>query len=133
MQGVPCELSRGPSKRKTFHYAWLLLSIMLVAWDLPEDNQFPPLEAGLPEAAKFASLYATNPTWVTETNFFWVLMELRFLMVINQCPWLSLTMYEQLSKYVEFKVDFHRIYIRARKDPQQKWFDLPYLVTEDAI
>jgi len=23
---------------KTFHYAWLLLSIVLIAWELPEDS-----------------------------------------------------------------------------------------------
>lgn len=34
--------------RKIFHYAWLLLSIVLVSWELPEDSEFPPLEKGLP-------------------------------------------------------------------------------------
>lgn len=37
-----------------------------------------------------------------------------------------------MSKYEEFKEDFHRAYVRARKDPQQKWFDLPYLAMDDA-
>jgi len=47
---------------KTFHYAWFLLSIMLVAWDLLEDNWFPPMEAKFLEATQFASLWATkNP------------------------------------------------------------------------
>lgn len=35
---------------KTFHYAWLLLSIMLVAIDLPEESQFPILDLEWPKA-----------------------------------------------------------------------------------
>jgi len=41
---------------KTFHYSWLLLSIVLVAWELLEDNQFPPIEKDLLAAENFASL-----------------------------------------------------------------------------
>jgi len=29
---------------KTFHYAWFLLSILLVTGELPEDSQFPSLD-----------------------------------------------------------------------------------------
>ena len=47
---------KAQDERKTFHYAWLLLSIVLIAWELPKDSQFPPLEKGLPKAAQFASL-----------------------------------------------------------------------------
>ncbi len=39
---------------KSFHYARLLLSIMLVAWILLKDSQFPPLKEGLQEATQFA-------------------------------------------------------------------------------
>jgi len=35
---------------KTFHYAWLLLSIMLVATDLPEESQFHVLDSEWLEA-----------------------------------------------------------------------------------
>ena len=41
--------------------------------------------------------------------------------------------YDQLTEYVEFKVDFHHVYIRARKDPVNKWNELPYLTTENVI
>ena len=71
-------------ERKSFHYAWLLLSIVLVAWELWEDNQFPPLEKGLPKAVQFASLSATkDPACVTETKIFWVLMEVSLCMIVN--------------------------------------------------
>lgn len=43
-----------------FHYSWLLLSIVLVAWEMLEDRQFPPITSYLPEEAKFASLWATK-------------------------------------------------------------------------
>jgi len=41
--------------------------------------------------------------------------------------------YATLQSYDEFKADIHRISIRARKDPAQKWYDLPYLAIDDAI
>lgn len=34
---------------------------------------------------------------------------------------------------MEFKVDFQCISIRARKDPKNKWHDIPYLETDDVI
>ena len=43
-----------------FHYAWFLLSIVLVVWELPEDSEFPSVAPDLPEVAKYASLWATK-------------------------------------------------------------------------
>jgi len=37
--------------RKTFQYAWLLMSIVMVAWELPKDSQLPSVAPNLPEAA----------------------------------------------------------------------------------
>jgi len=34
---------------------------------------------------------------------------------------------------MEFKDDFHHVSIRAWKDPEKKWHDMPYLVMDDAI
>ena len=31
---------------------------------------------------------------------------------------------------MEFKADFHCVSMRARKDPEQKWYDLPYLALD---
>jgi len=42
-------------------------------------------------------------------------------------------MFEKLLGYSDFKANFHYVEIWVRKDPQQKWFDLPYLATDDAI
>lgn len=54
-----------------FHYAWLLLSIVVVAWELPEDSQFPLIASDLPGAAKFASLWATkDPERVKNSKIF---------------------------------------------------------------
>lgn len=60
-------------------------------------------------------------------------MEVRICMTINQKWWLSPTMFEQLSRYAEFKADFHHVYIQAQKDLEKKWFDLPYLDNDDTI
>ena len=106
---------------KTFHYSWLFLSIVLVAWDFPKDSQFPPMEKDLLEAEKFTSLWDTKDVvQVMERKVFWVLMEASIRISINQKPQLSPTMFDQLSRYVEFKVEFHHIYIRGCKDPNQK-------------
>jgi len=34
---------------------------------------------------------------------------------------------------VEFREKFHYVSIKAQKDPEQKWYDLPYLETDDEI
>lgn len=60
------------------------LSVVIVARDLSEDNQFPPVEKYFPVATKFASLWATKDVaWVIETKFFWVLIEASICMAIN--------------------------------------------------
>lgn len=70
---------------KNFHYAWFLLSVMLVARELPQDNQFPNNDRGLPEAMKYASLWdMKDEKWIHDTKFFWVLMEVSIQMWINR-------------------------------------------------
>jgi len=61
---------------KTFHYMWLLLSVLLVTGELPEDSQFPPLAQDLPKATKYVSLWAMKDTMrICKARIFWVLME----------------------------------------------------------
>lgn len=43
-----------------FHYVWLLLSIVLVEWELLEDSQFPSVMLDLLEAAKYSSPWSTK-------------------------------------------------------------------------
>lgn len=75
---------------KTFHYAWLVLSIVLVTWELPKDSQFPLIASDLPEVAKFASLWATKDLKrFKESKIFWVLMEASIHAAINHKSWLS--------------------------------------------
>jgi len=42
-------------------------------------------------------------------------------------------MYANLQGYTKFKAGFHRLSIKVRKDPSQKWYNLPYLAMNDAI
>ena len=119
---------------KTFHYAWLLLSIVLVAGELPEDSQFPTNARDLPEAAKYASMWATTDTHgIQDSKIFWVSMEMNIIMGINRKPWLSPTIYNILESFTEFKAEFHHIYLRVCKDPAKKWNELPYMATDDVI
>jgi len=47
-------------QRMTFHYSWILLWIVLVAWELPEESQLPSVMQDLSEAMKYASLWVTK-------------------------------------------------------------------------
>lgn len=99
---------------KTFHYAWMLLFIVLVAWELPEDSQFPPIMPNLPEATKFTSRWVMKDSQrVKDSKVFWILMEMSIHMAINRKSWLLLIAFEKLQEYVEFKANFHDVLILA--------------------
>lgn len=86
---------------KNFHYAWLLLSIVIVAWELPKDNQFLSVALDVPEAAMYASLWATeDPQRIKYNKIFWIIMEMNVHMAINYKPWLSPTNFDRLQEYV---------------------------------
>ena len=46
---------------------------------------------------------------------------------------MSPTIYNNFQRMPEFKADMHHLYIHVRKDPEQSWVTLPFLVTDDAI
>lgn len=102
-----------------FHYAWIMLSIVLVAWDSAEDSQLPSIALDLPKAAKYALLWETKDAQcIRQSNIFWVLMEMNIWMGINCKPRFFPIVYASLRSFVEFKADFHHVFIKARKDPQ---------------
>lgn len=70
---------------------------------------------------------------IRDSKIFWVFMEMNIRMGINHNPWLSLTFYNNLQSFIEFKADFHHIYLRMFKDPMKKWNELPYMVIDDVI
>lgn len=119
---------------KTFHYAWLLLSILLVVGELLKDNQFPNIEKNLPEAIWYNSLRATKDAMrIREIKVFWIFTEASIQTWINYRPWLSPILYNRLHNATEFKADMHNLYIQARKDPNQTWVKLSFIAMEDAI
>ena len=84
-------------KGKTFHYSWLLLSIVVVAGELPKDSQFPTIDRDMPEAVKYAFLWATkDANRICESKVLWVFMEMNLRMGINCKPWLSPNVYNNL-------------------------------------
>ena len=84
-------------KVKTFQYAWLLLSIVLLAGEMLEDSQFPIIDRDLLEAVKYSSLWATKDvTRIRDIKIFWVFMEMNLRMGINRKSWLSPTIYNSL-------------------------------------
>ena len=92
---------------------WLLLSIVLVAWELPKDSQFPLVAPDLPEAAKYTSLWATKDAKrIKDSKIFWILMEMNICMTINHKPRLLPIMFSKFQEYVEFKREFQRVLTR---------------------
>jgi len=72
---------------KTFHYAWVILSILLIARELPADNQFPTVEQNVPEAVRYTLLWATKDTArIWEIKVFWIVVEASLQTWINCRP-----------------------------------------------
>lgn len=46
---------------------------------------------------------------------------------------LSPLVYDSLPSFTDFKVDMHIVYIRARKDLEQKWSTLPFITIDDIV
>lgn len=116
---------------KSFHYAWLLLSIVLVAWRLPEASLFPSHKEYFPEVAQFASLWSIKDlTRIKESKILWIMMEMDLHILIIQRPRLSPTLFSQFTTYAKFKADFHNVSIRARKEPKHTWHKFPYFLSE---
>jgi len=68
-------------------YVCLLMFIVLVTWELLEDNQFPSVEPDLPEVAKYASLWKTKDVQCIKDNkIICILMEMKICMAINRKP-----------------------------------------------
>lgn len=58
---------------------------MLVAWELPEESQFPSIMLDLLEAVKYTSLWETTDVErVWDNKNFWILMEMNIRMAINR-------------------------------------------------
>lgn len=99
---------------KSFHYVWLLLSIVQVAWELPKDNQFPSVVPELPKVVKYALQWATkDPQQIKNNKIFWILMEMNMHMAINRKPQFSSTVFDKLQEYVQFNADFHHVLIKG--------------------
>jgi len=60
---------------------------MLVAWEMPEDSQFPSIALDLPEVEKYTSLWVSKDVQCIKDNkIFWILMEMNIRMAINHTP-----------------------------------------------
>lgn len=60
-------------------------------------------------------------------------MEASERMWINKHLCLSPLVYDSLQSFSDFKSYMHNVYIRAQKDPKQKWTTLPFFTIDDAI
>jgi len=108
--------------------------IAFLAWKEPQDLYFPPIEENMCEVMRYASVWYTKETSRAQVNIIlFVFYHMDLHMLVNQCPILSPSLYQKYTFVAKFKVDFHRIYLQARKDTMKTWNPLPYLVTEDDI
>jgi len=93
-----------------------------------EDTQFPPIEEDVCEAVRYASSWhTTQPEHTLENKIFFILYQMDLHMLINQHPHLSLRLHKQYSPVARFKVDFHRLYIHARREMKKEWHVFPYM------
>lgn len=61
---------------KTFHYVWLLLSILLIISELPTASLFPTIDRNLPKAVRYTSLWAMkDAAWIREIKVFWAFIK----------------------------------------------------------
>lgn len=101
---------------KPFHYMWLLLLIVLVAWRTLEDSQFHNMEPDVCEVVKLSSLWASKEKIkVMENKIFWVPFEMDLHTIINQRSRLSLALFQQYSDIVDFKEGFQSVSIHTKK------------------
>lgn len=92
--------ARPRNKEKNFHYAWLLLPIVLVDGELLEDSQFPMIARDIPDVAKYASLWATkNANRTRDNKIFWVFMQMNIRLGINCRLRLLPTVYNSLRSF----------------------------------
>ena len=78
------------------------------------------------EAVRYSSLwFAKEPTRAMESKKFWVLIEMDLLTLVSQWPRLSTNFLDDYREVVDFKANFHRVYIRAQKDPVEIWYPKP--------
>lgn len=74
-------------------------------------------------------LWATRDTQtIRERKIFWVLMDMNIKMGINHKMQLLPTIYSSIESFMEFKVGFHHVFLRAWADPMKMWHELSYLV-----
>jgi len=43
------------------------------------------------------------------------------------------SVYDSVNIFVDFKVDMHHVYIKAREDLEQKWTTLPFITIDDVV
>lgn len=104
---------------KTFYYPWLLLSILLVAGELPQGSHFPSIEDSLSEAVQYTFPWATkDAVRVSDIKIFLGLHGGDYPDTDLSQPQMSPTIYNNLQGMAEFKADMHNLYIQARKDPK---------------
>lgn len=106
------------NREKMIHYAWLLLSIVLMAGELPEDSHFPIIDRDLPKAAKYALLWATKDAKrIHNSKILLVFMEMNLIMEINRklcCHSLSITAYRVLQNSKRTSITFTLEHAKTR-------------------
>jgi len=69
------------------------------------------------EVVRYSSLYFTKElTHATKNMIFFVVMAMDIHMVVSQRQRLSPSLYKQYCNIANFKVDFHKAYVKEMKD-----------------
>jgi len=90
-----------------------------------EESQLPTLDPDICIATRYALMWASKEsTCVTKNKLFWVFLEMDLCTMISERPRLSPVLFEQYKEIENFKVNFHHVQTRAKKELEEVWYEL---------
>jgi hypothetical protein len=117
-----------------FHFIWLLILIVFIAWEMLEGATFPDIEPFEPLAAKFSTLWYSNDMnkqWKSNAIFHTYYTQLKT--AIQSEPRITLNTLHKFRPLMKFSTDRHFIYITTHTDEHKQQLQSYYKLMEDDL
>jgi hypothetical protein len=117
-----------------FHFSWLLILIMFMAWEMPEGVTFLDIDPFEPLATMFTTLWYSSDMgkkWQSNVVFHTYYLQLK--MAIESFTQMTVNTLDRFIPLMKFRVDRHFIYITARTDHNKEELKLYYNLTEEDL
>jgi hypothetical protein len=108
-----------------FHFSWLLILIVFIAWEMPEGVTFPEIEPSEPLAMKFTMLWYSSDMgkqWQSNAVFHTYYLQLK--RAIEVVPRMTSNTLHRFRPFVKFHADRHFIYITVWRRTQRSTTEL---------